>query len=58
MSFNGMFYSNENGEWKPLTSIFNGEEVITGTVELSEEAAAAFWAVAQGGIEIVPRGAE
>ena len=51
----GMMYCDNNGEWKPITS-FNGDEVITGTIELSEEAEAAFWALSQGGIEIVPRG--
>jgi hypothetical protein len=74
INLNGIFYSSDGENWKPLGKITQADidnaeigcdvdlenkciegVVVTGTVELSEEAQAAWWAIAEGGIEIVKR---
>ncbi len=68
--FSGMiFVKDSNGNWVPVSKIadfgylnpppaevtLTGEVMVTGEVTLSDEAAAQWWAIAQGGIEIVER---
>ena len=66
-----LFVKDSDGNWVPVCQItnaditetntpnplvkINGEITVTGEITLSEEAAAAWWSIAQGGIEIVER---
>ena len=66
--FSGMFFvKDSNGNWVPVGKIADFSNIgsiaaglqrdvmITGEITLSDEAAAQWWAIAQGGIEIVER---
>lgn len=67
--FSGMFFvKDSNGNWVPICKAadipnitlaedvtLTGEMMITGEITLSDEAAAQWWAISQGGIEIVER---
>ena len=65
------FVKDSDGNWVPICQVtnvdiqetnipnplieINGTVTITGEITLSDEAAAAWWAIAEGGIEIVER---
>ena len=68
--FSGMFFvKDSNGNWVPVCKVTDfstthavcipnhppADIMITGEITLSDEAAAQWWAIAQGGIEIVER---
>ena len=52
-----LFFSKDGSHWTPLSNNdFSGTiEFTAHVVDLSEEAQAAFWAVINGPLEIVPR---
>ena len=55
---NNFFYSTDDGEtWKPFGHVDRIDETSSGDEELELEIAKT-WAMAMGGLEIVPRGEE
>ena len=71
--FSGMFFvKDSNGNWVPVGKVTDfstahsvfipnpppADIMITGEITLSDESAAQWWAISQGGIEIVKRGEE